>query len=206
MISKIITPMGYGMMFLSVDLFLENIKERAIRSSKFLSYFNKNMDVYFDFISKGIIAPFNRIVCCDTPIYIETKEQNYNLPAGYELIFRYDDFCINVGESEMLSLISFSSLDDKNVVKKGITNKNNFTLDNKEYWTAIDFEIESGQWFFAMYGLRKKELTAEEQRYDQGYAYGFHFYKSNVLPNNNLDKCDDDKYDFSLCRDRQGGK
>lgn len=50
--------MGYGMMFLSADLFLENIKRNSIRSSKFLSYFNKNMDVYFDFISRGVIVPF----------------------------------------------------------------------------------------------------------------------------------------------------
>lgn len=55
---KNITPMGYGMMFLSADLFLENIKRNSIRSSKFLSYFNKNMDVYFDFISRGVIVPF----------------------------------------------------------------------------------------------------------------------------------------------------
>lgn len=58
MIIKNITPMGYGMMFLSADLFLENIKRNSIRSSKFLLYFNKNMDVYFDFISRGVIVPF----------------------------------------------------------------------------------------------------------------------------------------------------
>lgn len=58
MIIKNIKPMGYGMMFLSADLFLENIKRNSIRSSKFLLYFNKNMDVYFDFISRGVIVPF----------------------------------------------------------------------------------------------------------------------------------------------------
>ena len=57
MIIKNITSMGYGMMLLSTDLFLENIKRNSIRSSKFLSYFNKNMDVYFDFISSGVIVP-----------------------------------------------------------------------------------------------------------------------------------------------------
>ena len=60
MIIKNITPMGYGMMFLLADLFLENIKRNSIRSSKFLSYFNKNMDVYFDFISRGVIVPFTQ--------------------------------------------------------------------------------------------------------------------------------------------------
>ena len=34
MIIKNITSMGYGMMFLSTDLFLENIKRNSIRSSK----------------------------------------------------------------------------------------------------------------------------------------------------------------------------
>ena len=60
MIIKNITTMGYGMMFLLADLFLENIKRNSIRSSKFLSYFNKNMDVYFDFISRGVIVPFTQ--------------------------------------------------------------------------------------------------------------------------------------------------
>ncbi len=204
MITKNITPMGYGMMFLSVDLFLEKIKERSIRSAKFLSYFDKNMDVYFEFISEGTIVPFNRVVCCDTPVYIEIGETEYNLPAGYEIVFRYDDFCIKVGKCSLLSLISFSSMNDKDMVKKGVTNKNHFTLDDEEYWTAIDFEIPSGQWFFTMYGLRKQELSPEEKRYDQGYAYGFHFYKSTELVNKNLEKCDDDKFDFALHSDRRG--
>lgn len=52
MIVKEITPTGYGMMFLSVDLFLENIQEKGIRGAKFLTYFNKNMDTYFEFILK----------------------------------------------------------------------------------------------------------------------------------------------------------
>ncbi|AVQ21137.1 hypothetical protein C4N15_05575 [Fusobacterium necrophorum subsp. funduliforme] len=203
MIVKEITPTDYGMMFLSVDLFLENIQEKGIRGAKFLTYFNKNMDTYFEFILKGIITPFNKIVCCDTPVYIETTECDYHLPTGYEVIFRYDDFCINVGKSNLLSLFSFSNMDDKSLIKKGITNKNYFTVDNCEYWEAIDFEIASGQWFFSIYGLRKKELSDEEKRYDQGYAYGFHFYRSNDLSNNNLEKCDDDKYDFSLSCDRR---
>ena len=203
MIIKNITPMGYGMMFLSADLFLENIKQKSIRSSKFLSYFNKNMDVYFDFISRGIIVPFNRIVCCDTPLYIKISDYKYEVPLGYELVFKYDGFCINVGKNALLSLISFSSMNDKNIVKKGITHQKHFTFDNKEYWTAIDFEIPSGKWFFNMYGLRKKELTSEEKHYDQGYAYGFHFYQSNELSNYNLEKCDDDKFDFSLRNNRR---
>lgn len=128
MIIKNITPMGQGMMFLSTDLFLENIKRNPIRSSKFLSYFNKNMDVYFDFISSGVIVPFNRIVCCDTPLYIKISDYKYELPLGYELGFKYDGFCIDVGKNALLSLISFSSMDDKNIVKKGITHQNHFRV------------------------------------------------------------------------------
>lgn len=203
MIIKNITPTGYGMVFLSVDLFLENIKEKGIKSSKFITYFNNNMDEYFDFISRGIIVPFNKIVDVDTPIYIDITEKEFSFPKDYELVFKYPNFSVNVGKSCLLSLVSFGAMNDKNIIQKGITNKNAFTLDNEEYWKAIDFEISSGQWFFDMYGLRKKELTDDEKRYDQGYAYAFHFYQSTDLSNENLEKCNDEKYDFSLSVDRK---
>lgn len=83
---------------------------KGIRGAKFLTYFNKNMDTYFWIYIKGIITPFNKIVCCDTPVYIETTECDYHLPTGYEVIFRYDDFCINVGKSTIYYRFSASAV------------------------------------------------------------------------------------------------
>ena len=67
-------------------------------------------------------------VCCDTPLYIKISDYKYELPLGYELGFKYDGFCIDVGKNALLSLISFSSMDDENIVKKGITHQNHFRV------------------------------------------------------------------------------
>lgn len=64
-------------------------------------------------------------------------------------------------------------MDDKSLIKKGITNKNYFTVDNCEYWEAIDFEIASGQWFFSIYGLRKKVTSDEENAMIKGMHTDF---------------------------------
>lgn len=203
MIRKEIDPLGYGMAFLSVDLFMETVKDKKIRSAKFLSYFNKNMDVYFEFIREGIIVPFNKVVCTKQCVFIEMENQDFVIPQEYTQIFKYEDFFIRVGEKGILSLMSFADMDDKDIIKKGVTNRRGFTLDGEEIPAVIDFNIPAGEWFFTMYGLRKKELTAYEESYDKGYAYGFHFYKSDTLKSDNFEKCDDDKYDFALHKNRR---
>lgn len=202
MIIREINPHGYGMAFLSVDIFLEKVKDKKIRSAKFLSYFRKNMDVYFEFIKDGVIVPFNRVVSSSQPVFIEIEKGEFEIPQEYTEFFKYEDFFIRVGEKGLLSLMSFSDLDNKDMIKKNVTNRSYFTLDGKLVSASTDFEIPTGEWFFTMYGLRKKILTIDEKKYDQGYAYGFHFYQSDTLTNDNLEKCDDDKYNFGLYKSR----
>ena len=44
----------------------------------------------------GVIVPFNRIVCCDTPLYIKISDYKYEVRLSCELVLQCD-FCIAVG-------------------------------------------------------------------------------------------------------------
>ena len=58
----------------------------------FLGIDNENCELEV----KRVIVPFNRIVCCDTPLYIKISDYKYEVRLSYELVFKYD-FFIAVG-------------------------------------------------------------------------------------------------------------
>jgi len=200
MIVKNIDLHGYGMMFLSTDLFMDKIKDSKIMVHKFLSYFNKNMNTYFEFIKEGIIVPFNQIVDGDTPLFIESDKDIFFIPDGYKELFKYSDFYIKVGSNGILTLASFNSMDIKDFIKAGLTSYNYSLADGDICQEAVDFELKQGEYSFTMYGLEKIDKSQDETKYDQGYAYGFHFCKVQIFENNNIEKCDDDLYNFGLSR------
>ncbi|MBS5111553.1 MAG: hypothetical protein KHZ15_02565 [Coprobacillus cateniformis] len=207
MIEKTIFPSDYGIAFLSVDLFMEEIKKKKCKARKFISYFNKHMDVYFELIEQGILVPFHPVNAGTVPLFIETENQVFQCPKGYQKIFQYDDFYLQVGAQGIVTLASFGHLEYQGKeIARGETKRSYFDLDGHEDFSAIDFPLEKGEYQFSMIGLEKIERTDFELRYDCGYAYGFQFIKSANVIKDNLEKCDDDYYDFRLMSKSQKEK
>ena len=50
---------------------------------------------------------------------------------------------------------------------------------------------------------RQIDRTEYEIKYDMGYAYGFYFSQPRDMIKDNLEKCDDDHYDFRLMSSNQ---
>ena len=204
MIEKTIFPDDYGIAFLSVDLFMEEIKKKKCKARKFISYFNKHMDIYFELIDKGIIVPFHPVNAGDVPIFIETESQNFVCPQGYQKIFQYDDFYLKVGPQGIVTLASFGYLEyyGKNIAS-GETKRSYFDLEGNESFSAIDFPLAQGEYQFSLIALKKIDRTEYEIKYDKGYAYGFYFSQPRDMIKDNLEKCDDDHYDFRLMSSNQ---
>lgn len=204
MIKKSIFPDGYGIAFLSVDLFMEEIRNIKCRARKFISYFNKNKDIYFHFIESGILVPFHPVNAGDVPVFIETDSDVFPVPEGYRILFQYDDFYMKVGQKGIVTLASFGHLEyEGKAIADGKTSRSSLTGDGKECSDAVDFELKEGEYQFSMIGLEKLSKTDFELKYDTGYAYGFHFRKPETIIKDNLEKCDDDRYDFCLSSHRK---
>lgn len=60
-LDKPISSNGYGIAVVSAEIFQELCKEHRIRSKKMLTYFDKNHNVFYDFIKKGAFVPIPRI-------------------------------------------------------------------------------------------------------------------------------------------------
>lgn len=54
-LDKPISSSGYGIAVVSAQTFQELCKEHRIRSKKMLTYFDKNHNVFYDFIKKGVL-------------------------------------------------------------------------------------------------------------------------------------------------------
>ena len=67
---------------------MEEIKKKKCKARKFISYFKKHMDIYFELIDKGIIVPFHPVNAGDVPIFIETEVRILLCPQGYQKIFQ----------------------------------------------------------------------------------------------------------------------
>ena len=80
-LDKPISSNGYGIAVVSAETFQELCKEHRIRSKKMLTYFDKNHNVFYDFIKKGAFVPIPRIRAYYYQIFItinNNRTTNYN--------------------------------------------------------------------------------------------------------------------------------
>lgn len=199
MIKKTLFPNNYGIAFLSVDLFMEEIRNKKCRARKFISYFNKHRDQYFQFIEQGLLVPFHPVNAGNHLIYIETEKDEFVVPEGYKIIFQYDDFYLKAGKKGIMTLASFGHLEyyGKNIAAEE-TARSYKTLDGEECSSAIDFPLKEGEYQVSLIALKKIIQEKERLKREENYAYGFLFTTSEHLVKDNLTKCDDELYDFRL--------
>jgi hypothetical protein len=192
---------GYGMMVFSTDLFNEYIKTKKWKAKKYLSFFDKNKEYFYQIIKDGILVPIYRISCFEYEIFIKINEKDNTIPEGYKEIYRYNDFYIEVGNNNKLCFASFDILEyNIDLTKNNITEKSRMTPTGPEeimekYNSAIGFDIEKGKYNYNLIGLKRIE---EKERQSKNYGYLLEFTRNENAVNDNFNKADDDKYEFDI--------
>jgi hypothetical protein len=192
----------YGIMAFSPGLFNEYIKQNKVKAKKFISFFNKNKEAFYKIIKDGIIAPFYQIPYFKYNIFIKINEEDKNIPDGYKKIFEHNDFYIKIDESNKLCLASFYFMETGiKLIKENITEQSELVPTGPEEIMeqcnyALGIEIETGVYNFNLIGLEKINKNKEDE--NKNYGYLFEFTKNENAVNDNFNKCDNEKYEFSI--------
>lgn len=211
-----IRPYGYGVFLYSPDVLTDFLKEKTCRAKKLLTYFDKNKNVFFESIKNGVALPIYRISVYSYPIFVFMNETYETIPQGWEQVYRYNDFFIQVGNSSKLCFAAFDYFEyHKDLIDKHQTDYSkeiptgpDEILTTDHY--AVGFDIPKGCYSFDLIGYKRSILLDESKRenYGRNYAYGVVFKPTNKKENTNLDKCDDEKHIFDIghyLHDAQGG-
>ena len=203
-----ISPYGYGIFLYSPDVLTGFLKSEKCRAKKLCTYFNKNKDIFFKAIENGIALPIYQITVNKYAIFVSINEVNEKLPKGWEQVYKYEDFFIQVGSSNKLCWASFDHFEySEELIHKRPTRcmqiiPHGPTEVMLPVHEAIDVEIPQGYYSFNLIAYRRIEPldeTMEENR-SRNYAYGFIFKYTDTTKNENLIKCDNEKTIFDIKR------
>ncbi|MDR1316510.1 MAG: hypothetical protein LBK13_06510 [Spirochaetales bacterium] len=192
---------GYGMMVFSTDLFNEYVKNKKWRAKKYLSFFDKNKECFYQIIKDGIIVPIYKIPKFEYEIFVKINDRDNNLPEGYKEIYRYNDFYMEAGNSNKLCFANFEVFEyNIDLIKNNITEKSEIIPTGPEeimekYNLALGLDIEKGKYNYNLIGLKR---IHEKERQSKNYGYLFEFTKNENAVNDNFNKADDEKYIFSI--------
>jgi hypothetical protein len=191
---------GYGIMIFSPEKFNQFLKDRKCRAKKYLTYFDKNKETFFDLIKAGILLPFYRISAYEYEIFTTINETKISIPRGYEQIYCYKDFYVQVGNRK-LCFANFEFLDaHKEMIDREQSDYGEeIPTGPKEimewYNYALGLELETGEYQFDIYGLKRIDLIERESK---NFGFLFAFRKAENAVNDNFHKCDNDKYNFDI--------
>jgi hypothetical protein len=201
----------YGIMVFSPGLFNEYIKQNKIKAKKYISYFNKNKEFFYKIIKDGIIAPFYLIPYFEYNIFVKINEKNNDMPKGYRKVFEYDDFYIEIDESEKLCFASFYFMETGiELIKQNIMEQSELVptgpkdiIEQRNYVMGV--EMETGKYNFNLIGLERinKNEEHDDKNNFKNYGYLFEFIKNENAINDNFNKCDNDKYEFSIIKHKK---
>ena len=195
-LDKPISSSGYGIAVVSAQMFQEQCKEHKIRSKKMLSYFDKNNDVFYDFIKKGTFVPIPRIRAYYYQIFI-TINDNKTAYEEWEFIPTEESFFLEV-KDEALWVCSFEQME--NWKYKDLENCT--TIETYYYlsyegerhtaYSAAKYAIPNGKYKIKIIGLRSKKVEKDE-KFRKGYAFLMQLEKVDNI----LNIADSTQLDFS---------
>ena len=191
---------GYGIMVFSPEKFNQFLKDRKCRARKYLTYFDNNKEVFFDLIKAGILLPFYKICAYEYEIFVTMNESKISIPSGYKQVYCHKDFCVKV-ENGKLCLANFDFLEyhkekiDNEQTDYGVEIPTGAKKIMEWYNYAIGLNLESGEYQFDLYGLKRIEIV---ERKSKNFGFLFVFRKAENTMNDNFNKCDNDKNNFDI--------
>lgn len=167
----------YGFFVLSIDTLESFISAKKIKTKKLLSHLNKNKELLNECVQKGILLPINQITVCSYQLFISGDTDLNKIEKDWNIILEEGVFNLKIGADAKLWFIALAQFNvwDKN---KFLTQDdyNGYWIESgpngdKEFeYIAQRFNVASGEYFVKVLGLRRKELTNDENK-DYGYYF-----------------------------------
>ncbi|MEN7547195.1 hypothetical protein AAG747_04705 [Rapidithrix thailandica] len=196
---------GYGIMIFSPYIFNEYLKLKKCRAKKFLSYFDKNKEFFYQTIKDGKILPLYQLASFEYDLFVSMDEEKEDIPKEYLKVYEYKGFFIEVGIDEKLCFANFDFMEyEGESIKKGITKKSELIPTGAEeilenYNSALELEIEKGKYALDIIGLKRKNKLERESK---NFAYLFRFTKKTIA-NENFIKADNDTCTFDIIQNEK---
>jgi hypothetical protein len=201
-----LSPYGYGIFLFSPDKLTEFLKTEKCRAMKLCSYFDKNKEIFHKAIANGIVLPVYRISVFKYALFVTINESGAAAPDGWEQVFKYDDFFIQVGNSNKLCWMSFDTFEhSKTPIDKRQTNICQVIPHGGKgvmlpVYQAVDVDIPQGYYRFDLIAYKRTVPLDESitENYGRNYAYGYNFRSTDTTLNENLIKGDNEKTNFDI--------
>lgn len=201
-----ICPYGYGIYVYSPDLLTDFLKGEKCRAKKLITYFDKHKPVFFKAIENGIALPFYPIAIYYYPIFVFINEDYETPPQGWEQVYRYVGFFIQVGNSNRLCFAALEYLQyHKDLIDKQQSSfSKEYPSGPEEILTtchyAVDVDIPKGDYSFDFIGYKRTTTLDESnlENYGKNYAYGIVLTSKDHKENENLEKGDNETHIFDI--------
>jgi hypothetical protein len=201
-----ISPKGYGMFLYSPDILAEFLKAEKCRAKKLATYFNKNKNIFYKAIENGIAMPIYEISTYKYAIFVSINEAEKTVPDGWAQVYEYEDFFIQVGNSNKLCWASFILFEcSKESIDKRPTSvtqivPHGYPSVMLPVHQAVDVDIPAGYYNYNLVAYKRIEPLDESKQENAGknFAYGFHFKSTNTMQNENLIKGDNEKVIYDI--------
>ena len=185
-LDKPISSSGYGIAVVSAQTFQELCKEHRIRSKKMLTYFDKNHNVFQDFIKKVDYLTIPRIRAYYYQIFI-TINDNRTTYEEWDFIPTEESFFLEV-KDEALWVCSFEQMENWKYkdLENCITIETYYYLsyegERHTAYSAAKYAIPNGKYKIKIIGLRSKKVEKDE-KFRKGYAFLMQLEKVDNIPN-----------------------
>ncbi|MDR0712871.1 MAG: hypothetical protein LBF89_01205 [Bacteroidales bacterium] len=128
--NKKISAMGYGFAIVSPQIFEQCRRERQVKDRKMLSYFSKDNNAFYDFISRGAFIPVHHInydrysVCFSIGQFDDLFLNDWNIQAVWQ------NFNLHIDSSNSIWAIEFAEMEKWSINR---LNKSNDCIEGVYY-------------------------------------------------------------------------
>lgn len=168
---KLLDAMGYGIGIISPSIFEAKRKEHKIKTKKMLSFFDKNNDVFYDFINNGAFIPLPKLPSYYYQVFFSFGSSE---PLKeWQIAKSWDGFQIEVSDN-ILWVLSFEKIQNWNY-RELLTNREIETFymyeDKKNIaYKGILYDIPDGKYNVKISGLRH---TLNKEEFRNTFAFLF---------------------------------
>lgn len=168
---KLLDSAGYGIGIISPRIFEEKRKEKKIKTKKMLSFFDKNNDIFYDFINNGAFLPISKLFGYYYQVFF--KFGGNEQLKEWHIVKIWNGFQIEVSDNS-LWVLNFEQIQNWNYEK--ILNNNEietfYMYENKKNiaYKGLRYDIPNGKYNVKIIGLKN---ILYKERFRNTFAFLF---------------------------------
>jgi hypothetical protein len=188
--NKKISSMGYGFVIVSPAVFEQCRIDRNIKDKKMISYFSKDNDSFYQFISKGAFFPIHHINYDRYTLFFSVGKYDEDLLNDWNIETSWESFNLQIDGSNTIWAMEIEQMEKWSIKKlnksidfiEGIY----YDINDNEHieYKGIKYNLPENKYDVKIYGLSRKIKTKDAME-----NYGFLFelietekFKSKIDP------------------------